>query len=63
MLVYQGREWMKTLDQIVDRVEAEFAARIQELNNGEVEYVVEQLLSRFENHLNRVQAGSRDGAG
>lgn len=47
------------LDTIVDRVENEFTSRIEDLNNSEVENVLEQLVSRFENHLNRVQAGTR----
>lgn len=47
------------LDYAVDRVEGEFIARIIDLSDNEVEYLLEQLLSRFQMHMDRVQAGTR----
>jgi hypothetical protein len=50
---------IEKLDSVADKVEQEFAARIQDLNNGEVEYLLDQLVQRFEGHLNRVQAATQ----
>lgn len=49
------------LDSIVDKVEGEFVSRVKGINDGEVEYVLEQLISRFESYLNRVQVERKEG--
>lgn len=55
----EGGSTMEKLDEIVEKVEREFAARIDDLNNDQVRYVVEAIIQRFEGHLNRLDAGAR----
>lgn len=55
--------YQRKLDDIVDVVEGAFTTQIQDLNNSEVEYVLEQLVSWFQLQLDRVQAGSREETG
>lgn len=50
---------MGDLDAIAERVDMYFAQQIAELDNGQTEYVVEQMLSIFEGHQALLQAGSR----
>lgn len=51
---------LEKLDHIADCVEREFTSRIEDLSNEEVSYVLEQLISRFENYVNRIEAGNRE---
>jgi hypothetical protein len=49
------------LDAVADKVDAYFATLIGELNNNECEYVLNEIITRFESLLERVsEAAKRD---
>jgi hypothetical protein len=47
----------ENLDAIVERVTESFTQEIMELNNNECEYVLDQLVTKFEGLLERVREG------